>query len=123
MKLHPVQCPHEASKNEKVWLKMQNGIIKLHPYCGKCGTVKNVSSDRGKKMSYFVAALSRLKKLLKSKGYKISEAQIRLILKELNEIEDFEDLWWITFSRQKEIFVSVVKKYVRVSNDIIASCL
>jgi len=34
---------------------MQNGIIKLHPYCSKCGTVKNTSSDKEKKISYFVA--------------------------------------------------------------------
>jgi len=116
-----VQCTHTAGGKD--WIRLQNGVIKLHPYCENCGTVKNVSSDVGKKMSYFVVALSNLRKILKSRGYKVSDAQIRLILKELSEIEGFEDTWWITFTKQKEIFVSVVKKYVRVSEDVIRSVL
>ncbi len=102
---------------------MQNGILKLHPYCNKCGTMKNVSSDKGKKISYFVASLSKLRKILEKKGYKISDAQIRLIVKELSKVEGFEDTWWITFSKQKEIFISIVGKYVRVSRDVIESIL
>ncbi len=102
---------------------MQNGILKLHPYCNKCGTVKNVSSDKGKKISYFVASLSELRKILAKRGYKISDVQIRLIIKELGEIDGFDDTWWITFSKQKEIFISTVKKYVRVSEDVIEAVL
>ena len=122
IKLRSVNCLHEAD-GCRVWLNMQNGIIKLHPYCKICGVVKNVSSDRGKKIGYFVAVLSRLRKVLERRGYKISESQIRLILKELSEFDEFKDLWWVTFSGQREIFVSVVRKYVRVSEDIIRSCL
>lgn len=102
---------------------MQNGVAKLHPYCNKCGTVKNISSDKGKKISYFVATLSSLRKILERKGYKISDAQIRLIVKELSEVEGFEDAWWMTFSRQKEIFISTVRKYVKVSRDVIEAVL
>ncbi|AGK60054.1 hypothetical protein Asulf_00018 [Archaeoglobus sulfaticallidus PM70-1] len=114
-------CVHES--NKKDWMKTQNGIIKLHPYCNKCGSVGNISSDRGKKIGYFLIALSRLRKILKDRGYKVSEAQIRLIAKELSSIEDFDDTWWITFSRQKEIFISVVRKYIRVSTDLLESVL
>ena len=117
-----MECPHEPGY-ERYWLPMQNGVMKLHPYCERCGTIKNVSSDRGKKMGYFAAALSRLRKVMERKGYKISDAQIRLIMKELSETEGFEDVWWITFSKQKEIFVEVVKKYVKVSRDVIESVL
>jgi hypothetical protein len=116
-----VLCSHEA--NKKDWTPMQNGIIKLHPYCNKCGTVKNVSSDKGKKISYFVSSLSKLRGILEKKGYRISDVQIRLIIKELSEIDGFEDTWWITFSKQKEIFISVVKKYVKVSEEVIESIL
>jgi hypothetical protein len=112
-----MKCDHKS--NKKDWVEMQNGILKLHPYCDKCGVIKNISSDRGKKISYFVMALSRLRKTLESRGYKVSDAQIRLIVKELMEIEGFEDTWWITFSKQKEIFTNVVQKYVKVSRDLI----
>ena len=114
-------CIHEAHKKD--WLKTSNYVMKLHPYCSKCGTVKNVSSDKGKKMNYFIVALYKLRKNLKRKGYKISEAQIRLIAKELSQIDGFQDTWWITFSKQREIFVKVVKKYVKVSENVIRSAL
>ena len=113
-------CVHEAK--ERDWARMQNGVMKLHPYCGNCGTLKNVSSDRGKRMGYFIAALSRLRKTLEKKGYKVSDAQIRLIVKELSERE-FDDIWWITFSKQKEIYISTVRKYVRVSTDTVEASL
>ncbi len=112
-----MQCEHES--NKKDWAKMQNGVMKLHPFCNGCGTLKNVSSDRGKKLSYFVIALSRLRKILGEKGYKVSEAQIRLIVKELSEIEGFDDVWWITFSRQREIFIQTVRKYIKVSRELL----
>ncbi len=114
-------CEHEA--NEREWAPMPNGVLKLHPYCERCGTFKNVSSDKGKSIGYFVASLSKLKRILEGKGYKVSKAQIRLIVKELSEIDGFEDLWWITFSKQKEVFVKVVQKYIRVSKDLIESVL
>ena len=116
-----MRCAHES--NRKVWAKMQNGIVKLHPYCNNCGTLKNVSSDRGKKISYFVIALSRLRKILERKGYRVSEAQIRLIVKELSETDGFEDIWWITFSKQKEIFIQIVRKYIKVSRELLEAVI
>jgi hypothetical protein len=115
-------CIHE-SNSKKDWIAMPNGILKLHPYCNSCGTVKNVSSDRGKKMGYFVNSLSNLRKIFEKRGYRVSDAQIRLIVKELSEIDGFDDTYWITFSKQKEIFISVVGKYVKVSRDVIEAIL
>jgi hypothetical protein len=114
-------CNHRAGR--KIWLDTQTGGLKLHPYCVNCGTIKNVSSDRGKKMGYFIRALSDLRKVLEMRGYKVSDAQIRLISKELSEYDGFDDLWWITFSKQKEIFVNVVCKYIRVSRELVESVL
>lgn len=113
---------HKHVSNKKVWLNSHNGIVKKHPYCMVCGTVKNVSSDRGKKMSHFVLALSKLKKVLKNKNYKVSEAQIRLILKELKDL-DFGDVWWITYTKQREIFIRVVQKHIRVSRELLEALI
>ena len=114
-------CSHESHR--KVWARTQNGILKLQPYCNRCGTLKNVSSDIGKDFGYFVIALSKLRKILKKRGYNVSDAQIRLITKELSNLEDFNDTWWITFSKQKEIFVQVVQKYIKVSKGLIESVI
>ncbi len=92
-------CSHEEKSKE--WLNMQNGIIKLHPYCQKCGTFKNISSDKGMKLDYFIARLMKLRNILRCMGYKVSEAQIRLIIKELADTDGFSDTWWITYTKQK----------------------
>lgn len=75
------------------------------------GGVMSLGHERGRKLRYFVICLSKLRKILGEKGYKVSEAQIRLIMKDLSKIDGFEEM---EFSRQK-IFMSVVSKYVRVS--------
>ena len=110
---------HKHTTEKKDWLNSQNGVIKLHPYCPNCGTVKNVSSDKGRKIGYFINSLTQLRKILEQKGYKISDAQIRMIVKELGEIDGFEDIYWITFSKQKEFFIPTVRKYIKISSDVI----
>ncbi|MFO7967360.1 MAG: hypothetical protein R6U44_07155 [Archaeoglobaceae archaeon] len=112
-----MQCEHNPGGRD--WLSMQNGVIGIHPFCDNCGTVKNISSDRGKKLSYFIRSLSSLRKKLRYVGYHVSDAQMRLISNELESREEFQDLWWVTFSRQKELFVSIVQKYFKVSPDVI----
>ncbi len=112
-----VKCRHEQSRSGE-WLHMNN-VVKKHPYCEKCGYVKNLSSDRGRKVSYFVGILHKMKKELEKRGYKISKAQMRLIFRELPE--DFGDTWSITYSAQKEMFVEAVTKYVKVSRDFVES--
>jgi len=69
------------------------------------------SHKKGKRLSYFANCLSRLRKTLEGKRYKISKAQIRLIMKDLCNIDKFEEM---EFDRQKKIFM-VISKYVRVS--------
>jgi hypothetical protein len=119
MRSDTLECKHESRGAD--WLPMHNGVIKQHPYCGNCGTVKNISSDKGKSIGSFTNSLSKMKKELGKKRYKISDAQIRLIIKELSEMDGFTDTYWMTFSRQREIFVSAVKKYIKISRQTIES--
>ncbi len=110
-------CQHNPGGHD--WLSMQNGVAGIHPFCDKCGVVKNISSDKGKKLSYFISSLSRLRQNLQKLGYHVSDAQVRLISNELEEKEEFGDLWWVTFSHQKRVYVNTVQKYVKVSPDVI----
>jgi len=111
------RCFHESSP-ERDWLPIKTGVLRLHPYCMKCGAVKNISSDKGKKIGYFINSLGRLKEFLERKGYRVSQAQIRLIVKEL-ESGEFQDTYLLSFSHQKGIFTNIVKKYICVSEDLI----
>ncbi len=110
-------CQHLGELKD--YLNLPGGTLKLHPICGNCGAVKNISSDRGRKISYFVAVFYRMKKDLERRGYKISDVQMRLVFKSLPDW--FEDVWCVTYSTQKEVFIEAVRKYVRVSREYIES--
>ena len=92
--------------------------IEKHPYCAKCGTIKNITSDHAKAMGYYINILAEMRKTLilenkKGKGMigKLTDSQLRLIVKELLEMGDFEDKYWRTKSSQKKIFINVMRKY------------
>jgi len=115
------KCAH-VSTHSRVWLPITAGILKLHPHCKFCGIVKNVSSDKGKKIGYFVNVLAEMRTKLARKGYKISQSQIRLIIKELED-RGVDDTYSMSFSAQREVFVEAVRKYVKVSRELVLSFL
>ena len=96
---------------EKVWLPYEfegrSRGLKPHSYCIHCGIVKNISSDRAKRMGYYTNILPRLG---------ITKVQIRLIAKEL-EKTDFDDVYFITRAQQEKLFIKAVKKYSKVPED------
>ncbi len=110
-------CDHEVRKRD--WFRMSNGVVKSHPICKKCGAVKNLSSDKGRKISHFIIILSKLRTKLIDRGYKISDAQIRLIVRDLLEIDGFDDVWSITYSQQRDYFIRVVQKHLRIPRWVI----
>jgi len=112
-------CIHENSP-QKDWLPMPNGMMRLHPHCRNCGVVKNVSSDPGKGIGYFANSLSRLREFLESKGYRVSQAQMRLILMEFERL-GMTDVYSVSFSRQREAFIEIARRYIRISEDVIGS--
>lgn len=117
-----VRCCHDScGREDRIWLPKNviasddmgftgsNGKsddIALHYWCVLCGCVKNISDDRPKKMGYWINILSRI-----SKNCKVSQSQKRLVVKELESYEYFDDMYGITGSSQREVFVKVVKKY------------
>lgn len=111
MMMMMMRCEHSSCwKGEKVWLPCEARErkigLKAHPYCINCGAIKNISSDRPRKIGYYVNVISHI-----SRNYRISDAQIRLIVNELDGIEDFEDLYWTTGKAQEIMFINAVKKY------------
>lgn len=71
------------------------------------------------RFGYFTDALTKLMKELKGK-HLISEAQKRLILKELSSIKNFEEL---DFETQKMLYISIVGKYVNIRKELIRNSL
>jgi hypothetical protein len=112
-------CVHKNSP-QKLWLPSENGIIRKHSYCCNCGIVK--TSSNGKRLGYFINALSALERYLTSKGLRFSKVQKRLIVKKLEEFE-IDDAYGYSFKMQKEIFTHVVRQFINLRAEIIESFL
>ena len=124
------KCFHISCKREqKVWLnkKIENNYFKktsstgisdvvLHPYCIFCGSIKNITDDRPKKIGYWINILSRI-----TREYKISKIQERLVIKDLEKNDYFDDLYSIKGSEQKEIFIKTIRKYYKLSEETLDS--
>jgi len=112
------ECPHIS--NDSDWLPLLRRETELtlspHPYCEFCGLVRNIGPDRPRKLGYYVDKLSEIERYLRredgKKGKKkLTEVHKRLIVKELEGEEVFNDLYGVLASTQEKKFVDIVKKY------------
>lgn len=108
-------CDHKTCGNtQKVWLpyelRGQAKGLKSHPYCLRCGAIKNISSDRARPPGYYMNILSHLG---------ITKVQTRLIAKEMEDLGDFDDAFSISSFLQEQIFIKIVKKYSSLSENAI----
>lgn len=117
-----MKCDHiGCGLAEKVWLpytfKGRECGLKPHPYCIKCGAVKNLSSEKPRDIGYYMNVISEV-----GKRIKISQAQIRLIAQELNRLE-LNDKYAIDRYTQETLFIQVAKRYLNISDQLIKSLL
>jgi hypothetical protein len=114
-------CIHKES--EKIWLpRLDNNILVPHPICSRCGFVKNVTSDKGRRLGYYINVLYGIKEgIEKKKIGKLTEIQIRLISKELEKKDAFQDPYSIKGSAQDRLFVEAVKKYSCLAHSLVES--
>ena len=113
-------CPY----SEMEWLPPSSPMVERvpvqhKPFCRECGVVKNIGSDRARKLGYFATALGRLKSRIDKEHdrsvysiAKITEAQVRFIIKRLEEVPGFDDPYAMTFGAQHELFERAVR-YIR----------
>ncbi len=90
--------------------------VQHKPYCQQCGLVKNIGSDRARKLGYFATALGRLKARIDHEHdrsvfsiAKITQAQVRLMIKRLEAVEGFDDPYGMTFTAQLGLFEAAVR--------------
>ena len=119
-----MNCAHKScGSDDKVWLPFEvagaNKGLKSHPYCVRCGSVKNISSDRARSIGYYVNVLARM-------GHRtggITKVQTRLIVKALEGCDGFEDSYSMTGYAQRNMFIDAVKKYCNLSEHLVSSML
>ena len=115
-------CSHRNCGNsEKVWLMHTYGGkdcgLKPHPYCVECGLVKNLSSDKPRKIGFYINIVAALGERLKN-----SKAQMRLVSMELHD-SGLDDSYGLDRYQQEVLFTQIVRKYVSVSEKIIRELL
>jgi len=116
------KCEHKSCRNaEKVWLPYvfqgRECGLKRHPYCSECGAVKNLSSERPRKIGFYVNIVMAL-----SKDYKIAQVQKRLIAMEIIKL-DLEDNYALDRHQQEKLFLEIVRKFVNIPEVILRSQL
>ena len=107
-------CDHiSCGSSEKVWLpysyKGRELGLRPHLYCIKCGTIKNVSSDKPRNLGFYANVLASL-----GTEIKIAQVQMRLIALELQRM-DFDDGYGLCKHQQDELFIEVVRKFINIS--------
>ena len=107
------QCNHEnCGREHRIWMPCANmhySEVVLHPYCRHCGLVKNLSDDQAHGLGYWINILSRISKI-----FALKKVQKRLIAKELESNDCFDDSYGVTGAAQKDLFVKTLKKYTKI---------
>ena len=107
-----------APPPEKIWMPVyqdEDKKLAKHDWCLDTGIIKNLSGEEAKPKGFYISVLNKMKYILEhnlghSRGApKFPEAQIKLILKDLDKIDGFYDKWWRTESSQLEAFIRVVQ--------------
>ena len=115
-------CNHQScGSGKKIWLPhiymgRQCGL-KPHPYCTKCGEVKNLSSDRPRNIGYYINTIAAL-----SKEVRVAQVQMRLMAQEM-ERRGLDDVYGMDKDQQEELFVDILKNILNVSEDSIRKFL
>ncbi len=115
-------CEHrDCGSKEKVWLPYNyRGLecgLKLHAFCIKCGLVKSSSSDKPRRLGYYINIVAGL-----SERVKITKVQMRLISMDL-EKEGIDDVYSMDKCCQETLFIEVVRRYVNISDRAIREYL
>ena len=107
-----------APPTERIWMPVyqdEDKKLAKHDWCLDTGIIKNLSGEEAKPKGFYVSVLNKMKYILEhplghSRGApKFPEAQISLILKDLDKVDGFYDKWWRTESSQLEVFIKIVQ--------------
>lgn len=88
------------------WLPTpDHGHLAQHPYCEGCGGVRYLGSLRPLKMGALVNLATRLADRVRADGRKVTEAQFRLIMKQLTT-DHADDTFVVSRPMQERILVA-----------------
>jgi hypothetical protein len=126
-------CEHEESHSDhSIWVKPSpseriHSPAQKRPYCKKCGTFKYLGSAPTKKMGFYINILNEVQRKIdvldkrKITKHRLTQVQMRLILKELNADDEFNDRFSNNRYNQWNRFKEVLKKYCDIDEELVDS--
>ncbi len=128
-----IGCDHEDTRSENfVWIK-PSPSEKVHSpaqkrqFCPKCGKIKYQGSATAKKMGFYVNILKEIQRKMdvlykrKMANSKLTQVQVRLILKELEEDEEFNDRFSNNQHNQWGHFKFAIKRHCDIPEELVES--
>ncbi len=100
-------CPVHSVAHRETWPWLPTsgkGVLAPHPWCEKCGVVKVVGAPSAMPIGSVVNLLSRLDRRLREEGRRITEAQMRLILRRVQSSGVVD-----TFSASRDAQMAVIE--------------
>lgn len=112
-----------ADRDTWPWLPTQEHThLAPHPFCKDCGGVKYVGSTRALPMGGLTNLASRLARDLGAQGRKVTEAQIRLIMKRLHEA-GASDGFVHSRATQERLLLETFRSYTGLDEGVLVSFL
>ena len=104
----------ECGRRERVWLPREQGSIAsaaLHPYCVRCGTVKDLTLPRARPLGFYLAGLAALRASPERSTLhpKLAQVQTHLIARRLAACGEFDDPYGTPGHVQLGVYVDIVR--------------
>ncbi len=111
------RMPHEhreCGTRERVWLAKDGGSsasAAKHPYCVRCGTVRNLTWPKAKPLGYYLSGVAALKEYLERSPIhpKLARVQGHLITTRLAARHEFEDPYGVSGQAQIDAYLGVIR--------------
>ena len=110
----------ECKDDEMVWLPLfakDHSPASRHKFCKQTGVIRNQGPEVARRTGFYMNVLGELQHFLDQEARRmgpisrLTQSQIRLIAKDLEKLEGFEDRYWRTESSQVRDFIDVVRHY------------
>lgn len=119
-----MKCDHQkCHPSDRLWIPshvdeegMESEKIKPHYFCVHCGEVEYKGAEKARDFGYFSNVLGDIKRYFeneskKGSNTKLTSTILRLIMKELQTIDDFNDKFSKPFIIQKQEFIRILRKF------------
>lgn len=112
-----------APRDAWPWLPTQeHRHLAIHPYCAACGGVKYVGSTRALPLGGLANLAAHLRATLGRQGRKVTEAQMRLIMKRLQRAEA-SDTFTQGRATQERLLLQAFAAYTSLDETTLATYL